>query len=534
MFTSNTAAGAGVSTDYYRPLTSLTFSIDYKIWKFNPFGYHLTNTLLHIFTAVFLFLFLLKLKLNKIVSFWISVIFLVHPVQVEAVTYLSSRGDVLYSLLVLISLYLFALTLDNPKLKYQKLKKIILLMFSTLLFGVAIFAKEVALATFPVYIVTLLFYKYQNNLSFKTLHQQYKSQLITIGLIIWLSLLYMILRLYVLNFNNSLNFLGGNDIYTSNLVVRIYTFLKIIWLYIGLLFYPYPLYLERDTSIITDLFNPFVLSSLLLLILLIFFGIKQIYNKNAPWILFSLIFIASHILPVSGIVPMTYLYHENWLYMPLVGVLLLGYSLFAYFIPKINLKRFYLTFNMALCLVTLGLIFLTIKQNQVWANEVSLFSHNLKFNNTARLNLNLGDAYLKIGEYDKAIVYFSKANEIAPMPQTYHNLGIISQIRKDYSLAEKYFLNVLQIDKNYLYVYPFLIDGYIQQKEYTKALPLVERLNKIYLNDTTLIILHGKLLYKAEQFDKAEQQFNKALQVTKNNQQVIEKINKIKANQDLF
>src|SRR5258708_6112431 len=52
IFTSNTIAGAGQISDYYRPLTSLSFAVDHAIWGWNVVGFHLTNTLLHIGVGV--------------------------------------------------------------------------------------------------------------------------------------------------------------------------------------------------------------------------------------------------------------------------------------------------------------------------------------------------------------------------------------------------------------------------------------------------------------------------------------------------
>src|SRR3989344_1258472 len=78
IFTTNTVAGSGIVSDYYRPLTSITFAIDYKFWGQNPFGFHLTNLILHILTGLILFLFLKKIKISELVSFFITLIFLVH------------------------------------------------------------------------------------------------------------------------------------------------------------------------------------------------------------------------------------------------------------------------------------------------------------------------------------------------------------------------------------------------------------------------------------------------------------------------
>lgn len=541
IFTSNTVAGAAIASDYYRPITSLTFGLDYQVWKLNPFGFHLTNTILHILTALLIFSFLKLVGFNKILSLFVSLIFLVHPVQVEAVTYLSSRGDILYSLLFLVSLYLFTLTLyqPNPTFKIYKSPRVksrgLLLFLAVIFYGASIFAKEVSLAVWPTFILTLFLFKIQKKLKFKELHQQFRGHFMTVLMLFWTSCLYMFLRVYVLNFNNSLNFIGFQDAYTTNIFVRLMTFLKVTWLYIGLIFYPYPLYLERNTTIETNFFSLPVISAFLLILLLFALGIWEYKKTKTLWIFLGLLWIALHITPVSGIVPMTYLYHENWLYMPIVGVTIILFKLFDLFFPKFNYQKFqkYLLFGGAL--IILVLITLTIRQNTTWKDPITLFEHNLKYNQTARLHLNLGNSYLDKGNLDQAIYHLNEAAKIADIyPQIHFNLGYVylKQEKKDQARVE--FLKTLELDPNYFYAYPMIVNSYIETKEYDKALPYVSRLNQVYPEDLTLTLLYGKLLFVSNSQEKAEAQFVKALKLSNDSEEVKGKISKIKKGEEIF
>ncbi|MFN3966660.1 MAG: hypothetical protein ACK4JE_03055, partial [Endomicrobiia bacterium] len=84
---------------FYRPIQTASYFIDYAFWKLNPAGYHLTNLLIHILNTFLVFLIFRKLpvlnefKITK--AFFISLIFLIHPVQTESVVYVSGRGDLL-------------------------------------------------------------------------------------------------------------------------------------------------------------------------------------------------------------------------------------------------------------------------------------------------------------------------------------------------------------------------------------------------------------------------------------------------------
>lgn len=541
IFTSNTVAGAAISSDYYRPITSITFGLDYKIWGLNPFGFHLTNLILHILTALLLFSFLKIIKFNKTLALWVTLFFIVHPVQVEAVTYLSSRGDILYSLLFLISLNLFTLTLYNPNPKLKILKKnfkiptSLLLILAIITYGLSIFAKELSLAVWPTFIFILIFFKIQKKIKFKELHKIYRAHFITILMLFWESLMYMFLRVYFLNFNNSLNFLGSQDLYSTNIFVRILTFFKIIWLYLGLIFWPSKLYLERNTNIETNFFNPPVFTALLLIIALIFLGIWEFKKTKKLWIFLGIVWISLHIIPVSGIVPMTYLYHENWLYMPIIGLTIILFSTFNLIFPKFNAQKYKKFLNIFGVIILSILIFLTIKQNSTWKDSIALFEHNLKYSQTARLHLNLGNAYMDKGEFDKAISHLNEASKIADFyPQIHFNLGYIYEQQNKKKEAREEYLKTLAIDDNYFYVYKHLINSYIETKEFDKSLPLIDRLNRVFPGDLKLTLLYGKILYISNKKVQAEEQFNKAIQIAPKNKEVTDKINQIRSSEETF
>ena len=67
--------------------------MDYKLWKLKPFGYHLTNALMHIGVALLVFV-LVKAIFGKVtVALAASLLFVVHPIQTQAVTYVSGRDS---------------------------------------------------------------------------------------------------------------------------------------------------------------------------------------------------------------------------------------------------------------------------------------------------------------------------------------------------------------------------------------------------------------------------------------------------------
>lgn len=124
---------------YYRPLTSLTFTVDHFFWKFDPFGYNLTNLLLHLTVSILLFRLLALVLRSEWPAFLAAFLWSIHTIHTEAVTYTASRGDLLGAMLAL-----------SAMLLYARERKIAALAA----YGLALFSKE-SLLLFPLMIASL-------------------------------------------------------------------------------------------------------------------------------------------------------------------------------------------------------------------------------------------------------------------------------------------------------------------------------------------------------------------------------------------
>jgi hypothetical protein len=102
------SAEAGVEPDIYRPLRTLSFAVDHAVFGEAPFGYHLENVLLHAACAALVFLLLLALlapgRAGTLGAAAGALVFAWHPVTSESVAWVSSRGDLLAVLFVLLAL----------------------------------------------------------------------------------------------------------------------------------------------------------------------------------------------------------------------------------------------------------------------------------------------------------------------------------------------------------------------------------------------------------------------------------------------
>lgn len=92
----------------YQPLTTLSYAIDYAVFGIQkPSGFHLMSLTMHLMNIIFLFILFKHLKLTKIQTFVLVLFFAVHPIQVEAVTWISARSTLLFSMFYLLALIFY-------------------------------------------------------------------------------------------------------------------------------------------------------------------------------------------------------------------------------------------------------------------------------------------------------------------------------------------------------------------------------------------------------------------------------------------
>lgn len=139
----------------YRPLVTLTYFIDYAIFGLKPWGYHLTNTLLHALNGGLFYVFV-SFLLNKGsvhsqksgAPFLITLLYVSHPILTEAVNAISFREDLLAFFFYIATLSLY-ISLKAKPLSDFKSSVLPTYLLSCLTFSLALFSKEMAI-TLPL------------------------------------------------------------------------------------------------------------------------------------------------------------------------------------------------------------------------------------------------------------------------------------------------------------------------------------------------------------------------------------------------
>ncbi len=490
--THNTLAGVGLQSNYYRPFLFFTFALNYVISGTNPFGYHLLSNLIHIANGILVFSILYLVFRRKLLAFLTSLIFLVHPLQTEAITYIAGRGDVLVTMFMLASLLLFYLAESKNK-DWLDWRKILSLVFLVL----ALLSRETGII-FPVLILAF----YIAALSPDRFIKSVKAGLIKTWPYFGIVFIYGILRLTVLNFQNTLNFYAEPNIYSENLYVRFFTFLPILWGYIKLLFVPTGLHMERSINVYTSLFQwPVWLVATGVFCSLYF--VYRLYRKKNPgmdyniWLLgLSWFFIA--LGPVSGITPINALMYEHWLYLPMIGFWLIVSFYLVRLFDYLKKDRKYL---FVICVLLFGayvsfFCYQSVKRNILWGDEEKFYMDILKYEPaSSRINNNLGNLYFNNGDIKNAEIYYRKATEVGDVfAEPYYNLGTILQSKGDIYGAIQLYEKAIEINPGFYYPYQNLSVIYAQQGDLTKAIENIETL-KLLLPNNPRVYYNSALIY---------------------------------------
>ncbi len=488
-FTENLIAGSSLLSNYWRPLLLTVFAAQWSLWKDWAPGYHAVNTCFHLADTILLYCLLNIFFRNRRLSIVTSFLFLIHPVQTEAVVYVNSLGDSLSTFFVFGALILYTRFRQHswPATAYAA---------ALLCYVLGLLSKETAFIL-PGLIIAVEWFVLNPQLP---LANKLRHMAIWLSPFIFLAMGYAGLRATVLNFNNTFNFYKESNLYTSNISVRLLTFFHTLQIYAGLLITPFDLRVERNLPWATTLFSLPVLTGTSIFLTSLWALIKK--SKSLPLIGFGILWFSAAIFPMSNLlIPINAVIYEHWLYVPMIGPTLI---LAHYGLKVFDQKRWQ---TLLLCVAipwTTTLVGLSIKRILEWRDPVTFYEQTLHHApNSYRVINNLGMAYADKARLDKAQEAYERAIALDPTnPVAYHNLGNLLAEQKQFELAKKNYAEALQQDPKFLFTYPNLANLYLRERDFPRARAVLEQFvdhsfNKLPLLDTLLRIAMEERNYPA-------------------------------------
>lgn len=446
-FSESVISGAGLVDNYWRPLLLTVFSLEYQIWGAWAPGYHVVNMLFHIGGAILLFFILFRLFGSRAVAFFTAAIFTAHPVQTEAATYVNSLGDSL-SVFLMFSGILFSLRGAH--------------ILPAIFYALALMSKETAIIM-PAYLALAEFVR-GKDLQIKQRAKQMAKALLPL---IFAAAVYLLLRATTLNFQNSFNLYNEQNYFTTHFTARLFTFFKALVGYIGLIFWPANLHMERELAIATSLKSTEVIVGGLILAALV--SAAVFFWKKKPVFFFGALWFLAGLFPVSNLaVPINGLFYEHWLYAPMIGIALIAVWLASQVAEKYSLSKIFGGLGVA-AIIVLGTA--SIIRNRVWHDPITFYKNILQYNtHSYRVYNNLGMAYADAKLIDNARESYEHAvsldNEV---PVAYHNLANIYRDEGHTDKAIEYYKKALERDKGFVYSANALAALYLKNKDYEEA-----------------------------------------------------------------
>ena len=453
--------------DNNRPAMVLSLMFDSLLWGRSPFGYHLTNLLLHSLNSAMVFLLfygvlsrLFAQNDKNIGTLWAAfigaIIFAIHPVNSEAVCVVTFREDLLTAFFILLML-IFAEHFPAFPLEQKATNVLLGGLIAVLSFAAAATKESGAMAPLFLLIYWLLVRK----------AGQWRIWIKLIACSFVATTAFMIARFTIIPaqsviFFQKASYLGGSFRQMLAIQPRIWTFQLLE------LFRPNLLCADQ-----TDYSIRFITLSAALVVLAAIIVVAGLISRKNIGFSAGVLFFCLAMLPTSNLIPIFRPLADRYLYLPMVGVCLaLGAILCRLKMPTKRLSAALCVIIPAAVCVFLG--YYTVQREFMWHNSLSLWDDTVKKNPFSFIgNNNLGFALFDVGEYKKAIPAFTKASQIAPneadaiagLAITYDALGLTDS-------ADEAYRKAVSLDKHYI-GYDSLMPALIWTPQQAKKLQII-------------------------------------------------------------
>lgn len=455
---------------YPRGFSMLTFALNYAVHGADLYGYHLVNFAIHAVNALLVWRLSVLLfqtpglqksqpKNVELFSWVVAAIFLLHPLQTQAVTYIIQRMASLAALWYVLATFAY-LKARLDILSEKKMTGIGWGTFAITSFLLSFFSKESAI-TWPVIVllIELICFNSQKWL-FRPRSLLILGTSVVVGLVLLLQL-----------FDPSFVF-GSKQTQQGEVITwQIYAQTQpSVWLkYLQLLLVPVGQNMDHDFPRVTTFVSWQFWLPLSVLIGVTLFIIKK-FLRTQPIVVFGWSWIWLSMLVESSIIPIEDVLFEHRLYLPLFGFALMMTTGWWWVLQK---KK---SVGQFLLIGYLGLLLLlTMLRNQVWASDLTLWQDVVaKAPDNVRGHNNLGVEYQRSDNLDKASYHLRRATELNPtFPLAYHNLGFTLARQEKLEESKEMFWKAIELDPTYAGSYNDVAIIYFRQGKKAEAIEML-------------------------------------------------------------
>lgn len=533
----------------YHPITMLSLAIDYSIDKLNPYYFHLTNVIIHVLNVILLFVFTERLiaganirhisqfKLSPFnIPLIVSVLWAMHPMRVESVTWIAERKDVLYVFFFFLSIIFYLKWLDEEKI-YAALLCFVFFILSCLSKAMAV--------VLPVILVLIDWFYSETKTPREIVISIFKKSHFFI-----VSFFFGILAFKI----QSQGAIAAMETFTlfQRLTFACYGFIMYIWKLIFPLnlsaFYPYP-FTDAQGNIPTIYYaSPFIVGALAMVII---FLVWKKYEMG-KWLAFGFSFYFISVALVLQFISVgSVIMADRYSYLSYVGLLFIP----AYFFEVVRIKRSKFITTLLVITITASVIwfsYLTHERTKIWTNAKTLWTDVMRqypfveiaYENrgiyykdrgqldsmlidyefvTQKLNTknekiwsNLGNLYGLFGQqrdtayFRKSLDAYSKAIEYNPKnSSTYLNRAITYSMMGQYEKSLPDFEMALKLDSGVALTYKNRAYTYMQLGKYELSISDYDKAIELFPYDTLSFLNRGISKFNAKMYAQALEDFRK-------------------------
>lgn len=455
---------------YYRPTVMLSFALEHAVYGLRPWGFHLTNLLLHSANAVLVFALLTRISRSRDVALIAALLFAAHPAN-KAVITINDRTGLLAAFFFFSSLILYM----KHRQTESGARSLLQYAASCALFGLGLFSKEEAL-TLPLALVLVdsLILNEERKPPLAARVARYLPFLFLIAFFFWI-------RGRIISAD-----IGIMEAFMVEPARRLMTVPSILLDYLLTLLLPIRINYDPRIPLASSIFQPGILTPLLLLAALAA-AIPMLVAK-AKREAFGTLWYFITFIPMCNIVP---IYPDvadveltnpvRYLYLPSVGVFLFA----ALMLEKLinapggdragrGLKKAALA---ALCCLIFLFSLLSINRNILWKDEVLFYRYVIDLHpENHKMHFNLGTAYMQRGKPDAAVEEYRRAATLAPDRAEYrNNLALAYKAKGWFGRALEEFERALQLDPDSAIVHANIAAIYTTQNKIPEAIASGEK-----------------------------------------------------------
>jgi protein O-mannosyl-transferase len=389
----------------WHPLTWMSHALDVSLFRLNPAGHHLTSVVLHVVNGCLLFLLLMWATKRLGPSLFVAVLFAVHPINVESVVWIAERKNVLCTLFLFLTLWVYGWYTQKPSWKRY------LALFG--LFAAGLASKPMVI-TLPFVLLLLDYWplaRVAGSVGNKTLWSQLVLEKVPLFA---LSAASAIITMHAQQSGGAVRSTAdfSSDVRIANAIYAYGMYLwKMLWPSHLAPLYPHP----GDSLPAWRV----LLAAVVLVVVTVF--VWQFRRRR--YLLVGWLFFLGALVPVIGLVQVgEAAMADRYAYIPLIGIfVMIGFGA----ADLSQQKNWELIPSLAAATALIALSFATYRQIGYWHSNEELWSHTLSVTtNNFVAEDNIGGALILDGREEEAHAHFESAARINPRdPMSHSNLG---------------------------------------------------------------------------------------------------------------